>query len=242
MQRPHRGRVTTFQRLISTILLLKLFRKTNLVILEAVNTTSALILTTQKHTEIYVCRNLFSPPLCNLHSLFLLFPYLFCTHIILFSILGAILYKYSTSTKTLTHNQTKYNTTVLRKKNARRINTERLLDWSQPISHQCCRHTEFLKGQYEDVVLDDDAVRATSQGQKQAHQRKLMIGHRSQSSLLYRTSLYSLYSLYFFQNHEKFRNFNDCKLSVAPCHRSFLETLNTLQMNQGLWRNFSLNR
>ena len=58
---PHRSRVTTLQRLISTILLPKILRKTNLFFLEAVNTTYDLnlILITQKYTEIDVCKILF---------------------------------------------------------------------------------------------------------------------------------------------------------------------------------------
>ena len=45
MQQPPMDRLTTLQRLRSTIVLPKLFRKTNLVILEAANTTYGLILT-----------------------------------------------------------------------------------------------------------------------------------------------------------------------------------------------------
>ena len=50
----HRGRATTLQRLRSMILLPRRFRKTNLVILEAENTTYTLILIpiTQKYTDI----------------------------------------------------------------------------------------------------------------------------------------------------------------------------------------------
>ena len=59
----HSGRVTTLQRLRSTILLPKLFRKTNLVLLEAANTFHVLILhlTTQKYTDIIVCKIFFQP-------------------------------------------------------------------------------------------------------------------------------------------------------------------------------------
>ena len=67
----NQGKTTTLQRLKSTILLLKFFHKTNLVILEAVTSICALILTliSQKYTEFDVCKNLFSgPSMCNLHS------------------------------------------------------------------------------------------------------------------------------------------------------------------------------
>ena len=55
----------------STILLLKIFRKTNLVILEAAKIIFALILNliTQKYTDIEVCKFLFQPLLCTI-SLF----------------------------------------------------------------------------------------------------------------------------------------------------------------------------
>ena len=61
-----RKRVTNLQLLRSTMLLLKIFHKTNLVIidiLEAVNTTYALILNliTQKNTDIDVRKNLCRP-------------------------------------------------------------------------------------------------------------------------------------------------------------------------------------
>ena len=53
----------TLQRLRSMILLPKVIRKTNLVILEAAKTTYALILTlfTQKDTDIEVCKILIQP-------------------------------------------------------------------------------------------------------------------------------------------------------------------------------------
>ena len=68
----HRGIVITLQCLRSAILLPKKFRDTNLVILEATNTTCVLILIiiTQKYTDIKVCKNLFKPLfLCCSHSL-----------------------------------------------------------------------------------------------------------------------------------------------------------------------------
>ena len=56
----HPSRMTTLQYLRSTILLSKLFLKKDVVILEAANTTHALILAliTQKNTDSYVCKNL----------------------------------------------------------------------------------------------------------------------------------------------------------------------------------------
>ena len=59
----HQGRVTTLQHLRSMTLLPNLFRKLNLVLLEAANTTYALILIliTQKCTDIDVCKTLFQP-------------------------------------------------------------------------------------------------------------------------------------------------------------------------------------
>ena len=82
----YRGRVTNLQRLRATILLPKLIRKTNLVILEAANTTYVLILIliTQTYTDIDVCKSLFQPLLCAIPNLYFHFFYLFRTHIILF--------------------------------------------------------------------------------------------------------------------------------------------------------------
>ena len=79
----HRGKVATLQRLRSTILLPKLFHKTNLVIPEAANTTYALILilNTQKYKDIDVCKILFQPLLC---ALLILQLYVCRTHIIQF--------------------------------------------------------------------------------------------------------------------------------------------------------------
>ena len=88
----HRGRVITLERLRSTILLPKLFRKKNLIFIEAANTTYALILIiiTQKYTDFDVCKILFQPPLCAIHIIEL---YVCRTHIFqffLFFILGQI--------------------------------------------------------------------------------------------------------------------------------------------------------
>ena len=60
MAQPPLSRMTSLQRLKPTILLLKTFRKTNLVILEAVIAIYALIriLNTQKNTDIDVCKSL----------------------------------------------------------------------------------------------------------------------------------------------------------------------------------------
>ena len=70
----YRSRVTTLQRWRSMILLPKCFRKTNLVILDAANTTYALIpiLITQNYTNIDVCKIIFQPRLVR-HSLYLFF-------------------------------------------------------------------------------------------------------------------------------------------------------------------------
>ena len=72
----HRGRVTTIQRLRSTILLPNVFRKTNLVVLEAAKTfyTPIPTLTTQKNTDIDDCKVLLQPLfVCNSYSPFLPF-------------------------------------------------------------------------------------------------------------------------------------------------------------------------
>ena len=82
----HRGREATLQSLRSTILLSKLFRKTNLEFLEEANTTYALILIliTQINTDTDVSKLSFSAPsLCNLHSLIFILSILF-QHIFLF--------------------------------------------------------------------------------------------------------------------------------------------------------------
>ena len=66
----HRGRVTTQQRLRSTILLPNLFRKTNLVILDAANPTHAqvVILVTQKYTDTNASKILFQPFSCAIFT------------------------------------------------------------------------------------------------------------------------------------------------------------------------------
>ena len=94
-----RGRVITLQRLKSTILLPKFFRKMILVILQAANTT----LNTQKNTHIDVCKILFQPFFVrHFYSLLLLFS-IFCTRFIqiIFSFtLGASTNSTITSTQT----------------------------------------------------------------------------------------------------------------------------------------------
>ena len=69
----HRDRVTALQRVRSTILLPKVFRKTNLVFLEVVNTTCALILMliNQRFTDANVdmCKNFFHPLECVILTL-----------------------------------------------------------------------------------------------------------------------------------------------------------------------------
>ena len=83
----HCGRVTTIQRLRSTILLPKLARKMSLAFLEAINTTYALILILiiQKYTKIDVCTILFQPLfMCRSYCPFsLFFPFL-SAHILFF--------------------------------------------------------------------------------------------------------------------------------------------------------------
>ena len=68
----HFGRVSTLQRLRSTILLPQLIRKIDLVNLVPANTTYALILTliTQTYTDIDLCKMLFQPLLCAILILF----------------------------------------------------------------------------------------------------------------------------------------------------------------------------
>ena len=72
----HRCRVTTLQHLSSTILLPRIFIRTNLVFLEAAKTTYTLILLliTQKQTDIDVCKILTQLPLYAI--LFLYFYYI----------------------------------------------------------------------------------------------------------------------------------------------------------------------
>ena len=140
----HRGILTTLQRVRSTNLLQNLSRKTNLVFLEALNTSYVLILNLnfQKYTDIDVCGNLFSAPsVRNLHFLSLLFSFLFIsahTSFPIFLFWGQIHIK----TK---HQQNKYNMHKQRQVKTKiiscRIFTRKLYDWSQPISHQGCRHT-----------------------------------------------------------------------------------------------------
>ena len=74
----HRDRVTTLQRLRSTILPPKLFLKTNLVILKSAITTYSLVLPliTQRIKDIDVCKNSFNPLfVCHSHSPFLPFSH-----------------------------------------------------------------------------------------------------------------------------------------------------------------------
>ena len=98
-----------FQKLKITILLSRLFRKMNQVILQAVKTTCSVIQTlfTRRHTDIAAWKclfKLFFPVICIRHFLFLFFSFFPDTHF--FSILGG--YKYSTSTKTNKKNFQKY--------------------------------------------------------------------------------------------------------------------------------------
>ena len=84
--------MTHIQRLRSTNLLSKIFRKTNLVILEEANTTYALILIliTQNYTDTEVCKFLIQPFFVrHTHSLPLLFSF-FRTHQSNFFFLGAL--------------------------------------------------------------------------------------------------------------------------------------------------------
>ena len=135
-----------------------------LVILEAVNTTYALILipVTQKYTDFDVHKNIFSAPsLCHLYfPLFLLLPF-FSTSFSFFYSGSTFIHEFSTSTKTLTRNQTKYNTSVLRKSNSMRTQLQIVLNSNvvdQPIMQQK-QHAGFFQNLYEDVVMDDGAVR-----------------------------------------------------------------------------------
>ena len=83
------------------ILLVKSFRKSNLLILEAVNTTYALtlILITQKHTDIDVPKISFQPLSCAVPNLLFYF-WIFSAHTSSFlSIFGAYTNKWRTSTK-----------------------------------------------------------------------------------------------------------------------------------------------
>ena len=101
----HRGRVITLQRLRSTILLPNIFRNLSLVIIEAANTTHALslTLTTQKYTDIDVCKILFQH-LFVCHSHFQFLPSSHTHHsTFLFSNLGAYSFKYFISTKDTVH-------------------------------------------------------------------------------------------------------------------------------------------
>ena len=91
------GTVTTPQSLRSTILPQKIFRKTNLVILEAANITYALILIpiTQKYIDVEVRKNLFKPIFVR-YSHPLIYFYFFRTRFIVFlhfSIFAANVYK-----------------------------------------------------------------------------------------------------------------------------------------------------
>ena len=102
----HHGRVTTLQRMRSTILKPKLDRKMSLVNLEAVNTTYALIpiLSTSENTEFHVCKFSFQPLfVCHSYSS----VRFFCTHS--FSFVGANSYKNIISTKDTIQYQTKTN-------------------------------------------------------------------------------------------------------------------------------------
>ena len=77
----HRGTMITLQHLRLTILLSKIFRETNLVILEEANTTYGLdlIIITQNYTDIDVRKILFHPVSCAIFTLFFYFAF-FRTH------------------------------------------------------------------------------------------------------------------------------------------------------------------
>ena len=100
----HRSKVTTLQRLRSTIRLSELPRKLNLVILEVANTTYApiLILITQKYIEIDVWKVLFQPISCAFFTLYFysfIFSHSLHSNFFLFSFRG-IHISSKTSTKT----------------------------------------------------------------------------------------------------------------------------------------------
>ena len=99
----HRGIMTTLQRLISTILLLKTFHKTNLVVQEVANTTYALILTlnTRKYTDIDVCKSLFQFLSSAILFSILTFFIFSARTSFYFSTLGVFTYPSKTSTKTI---------------------------------------------------------------------------------------------------------------------------------------------
>ena len=100
----HQRRVTRLQRLKSTILLPKLFRKSNLVILEEANTTYALILIliTQNYTDIDVRKKPIQPLSCAFFTLYFYFAIFFAHIIQTFLFSGAHTYT-DTSTKTNRH-------------------------------------------------------------------------------------------------------------------------------------------
>ena len=102
----HHDRMTTLQGLRLTILLPKLFRKTNLVFLEEAKTTYALILTliTQKYTNIDMCKRLIQLLfVSHPYSLPFLFSFFRTRFIQIFSfsfLSGAYTYTPITSTET----------------------------------------------------------------------------------------------------------------------------------------------
>ena len=102
------GSVIPLQRLKSTILLPKTFRKTYLVILQAANTFYALILIliTQKYTDIDVNKILIQPLSCACFHSFISYCHFFAQIIQIFLFFGANPYKpeHQQSNSTLTNN------------------------------------------------------------------------------------------------------------------------------------------
>ena len=184
----------TLQRLRSMILLSKLFRKTNLVTLEAANTTYAPILTqiTQKYTDIDVCKNFFQAPFCALFSFFI-FPSSAHTSInfplFLFYFWGQIHINTNRQQKQQHINkqcmiEKQFNSqfeTTLHQKIYALVAIHQLIN--QP------RHYDaFFQYRYVDAVQGDGVARVTSTVQIQTYSKMKQTPHHSQPSKLYMPS------------------------------------------------------
>ena len=181
----NRGRAKTLQRLASTILLSKLLREANLVILEAANTIYALILilNTQKYTDTDVCKNLFKPlSMCYSHSLF---NFLSHTHHSIFFSFGANAYKYFISTKIQHINK---QSKIKQLYSEIRTTLHQKFYASIAINQATSKphfYGTFLRCQNMDAVQDDNVAWVFSLIQKQAHWKKKTPHHSQPFTILY---------------------------------------------------------
>ena len=219
----HRDRVTTLQRLRSTILPQKFFRKTKLVILETAKTTYTLtlILITQQYTDTDVRKSLFQP---FSYAIIILYFFFFRTHI---NPLSCFLYFCGQIHINTSHPQKRQ---YLNKQSIIKQFYSKIQDDSASEVYQLTKQPHhygaFFQYQYVDVVMGDDFVRVTSLIQMQAHSNLNKTPHHSQPSQLY---LISPIQLEFFHICEYQLTPMDYIQTVGLYHKSSQATPNTMK-------------